>query len=43
MSEKLDIPLEELCECFVELLENVIGYILNVYVFISADEGHIIS
>ena len=43
VSEKLDIPLEELCECFVELLENVIGYILNVYVFISTAEGHIVS
>lgn len=36
VSEKLDIPLEELCECFVvESPETVIGYILNVYVFIS--------
>lgn len=41
-SEKLDIPLDELCECCLESLENVICYILYVCLDLPA-EGQIVS
>ena len=41
-SEKLDIPLDELCECCLESLENVICYIMYVCLDLPA-EGQIVS